>query len=203
MSLQGEFFAGAFAEGVAFDDFEDEAGDARVVASGFFDDGVDGAGVGGVEAAAEAVDQQFFGEAAGELLGFLVTEQGFELLDALEGAAAGEGAGGVDGGVAVVRAPGADGVEVFEAEAERVELGVTAGAAGVGAVLFEALAECALEGAFGLVVFEGGNVGGRGRRRGAEDLFEDVFAAFDGGSAAGVGGEGEDAGLSEQAAAWT
>ena len=52
-----------------------------------------------------------------------------------------------------------------------------------------------------LAFVDGGNALGGGWRWGAEDVFEEEFAAFDGGGAGGRGGDGEDAAVGEDAAA--
>lgn len=190
--------AAAFLEGGASDDFRDEHGEAVVATGHGLDDLVDGAFVVMFEAAAEGVSEKFFGEAADEIVAFLAEEDGAEFGGGGEFFAGDEFAGGVDGGGAVLVAPGADGVKVFEAEADGVHAGVAGGADGVFAVLLHFLAEGAGE------LFLVGEFGDVGRRRGrgcAEKVFEDPFAAFDGRGAIGVGGEGENAGVGEEAAA--
>ena len=75
---------------------------------------------------------------------------------------------------------------------------MTNGAIGIGAMLFHAFAQGAGE---LFAFFEFGHIGRRRRWRGAQKVFEDPFAAFDGRGAGGVGGNCEDAALREQAAA--
>ncbi len=133
-------------------------------------------------------------------MGHVTGEDGAEVGEVLKGLAADEVAGGVDGFAVVFGAEAADGVEVFEGEADGIEEGVAAGAGG----FFAMGGELFTEGEFLLAAFafiDRGDALGCGWGWGAEDVFEEEFAAFDGGSAGGGGGDGEDAAVGEDAAA--
>ena len=154
-------------------------------------------------AAAEGVGEEFFGEAAVVVGAAGGDDEVFEGGQVGEGFAGDELAGGGGEGLAAILvAPEAHGVEVFEGEAEGVHAVVAGGTEGLGAVGFEGLAvgELAAVGGFAAGV-EGGDIGGSGGRGNAEDIVEDEEAAFDGGSAGGVGSDGEEGAHGEDAAA--
>src|ERR1035438_1379240 len=99
----------------------------------------------GADRAAEGVSEQFLREALVEFR-LLAHENAFELGQRLERLAARHDAARVDRRIALgslaalavlAFAPGADGVEVFQGQAERVDLGVAARTERHGAVLFE------------------------------------------------------------------
>src|ERR1700722_5798423 len=106
---------------------------------------------------------------------------------------------GVDWQIAILSAPMADGVVVFEAETEGVHARVATFARWIGAMLFQALADRGrdAEGRF----IELGNVGRRWRRRGVQQVFQDPFSTNDGRSARRIRRHGQHAGLGEDAAA--
>src|SRR5262249_46544031 len=158
---------------------------------GALHDLVDGARVVILDATAQGVSEHLFGEVANEVL-IASLEDRLEFLGTAEALAGGENARGVDGVFAVLLAPGADGVAVFTAEAERVHSGVARGRGSIGAVLLDLLAERAREFA---VAVELGDVGRGWRRRRAEDLFEDPLPTLHRRGAGGVGRDREDAGL--------
>lgn len=83
----------------------------------------------------------------------------FQAGDAGEGGAVGQAAAGVDGAVVFLGAPAADGVEVFEGEADGVHDVVATGADGFLAVGGEALADGERGGDDAV---EGGTLGGGG-----------------------------------------
>ena len=96
--------------------------------------------------------------------------------------------------------PAADGVEVFEREAERVDLLVAGGTGGVRGMGFELHADRRLR----LVARrrrERLDVRRRRRRRSAEDRFGDPHAAMDRAMPRAIGGERQDGGVREQSAA--
>ena len=110
--------------------------------------------------------------------------------------AAGELAGGLDGVLAVLVPVGAHAVEMFEGEPDGVHAGMAARAHGVFPVLLHALAQGALQGLAGL---QRRDVRRRRRRRGGQQVFQHPLAPLHRGGAVGVGGDGEDAALREQA----
>ena len=146
----------------AVDDAEDDGREAVVFGLGAAHDGAEGGGVGGGGAAAEGEGEEFFGEGAGKEFG-AEEESPFEAGDAIKFTAVGEAAAGVDFLVVFLGAPTADGVEVFEREADGVHHIVTTGAGGIFAVFGEALADGERGGDD--VVVEGRDVRGRRRRR--------------------------------------
>ena len=72
---------------------------------------------------AERVRQQLLYQAADEGAAIL-NEERLELGGRLKGASVGQNAGCVDRSVAILCAPGADGIEIFQAEPQRVHAGV-------------------------------------------------------------------------------
>ena len=156
-------FAAARGEGEAAHDFEDEGLGLEVV---FLEGGLEageGGQVVGFDAAAEGVGQQFEGQVTPVAFA-LCQEELFEFGGAGEGAAVGQGGADVEGLVIDLIAPAADGVEVFEGEAE----GVHAGVAGAAVVAAEVGLEFLADGGVGgfLVVFGDGADVGRGSGRG-------------------------------------
>ena len=115
--------------------------------------------------------------------------------DAIDGRAVGELAGRVDAGALVVGAPRAHGVEVLERKAERVHHLVTARAHRIRAMLLHALAHG--PGLLALVL-ERRHVGWRRRRRRAEQVLENPFAAQHRRGALGVRRDRQDAAVPEQ-----
>ncbi len=190
-------FAAFFLEGHGVDEADDEGGEAVVVGFEVLDDGFDGGAVVGFDAAAEGVGEHFFGDAV-EVVGAAGgDEDAHEFFGGGEAFAGFELADDVDGKGAILFAVFSDGVEVFEAEADGVHLGVAGGADGILAVDFHLVAEGATDGLGGIIEY--GDVG-RGRRgRSAEEIFEDEFSAFDGRCAGGVGGEEEEAAFGDDA----
>lgn len=189
-------------EGFGLGDFLDEVLEGVVMVGHAFGELVDERAVGNFEASAEGVGEEFFGEAAAESRG-VGEEEFFEFGEGLELASVGEFAGGVDGffDAGFVGAPGAGGVEVLEAETEGVDLLVATVAGGAFvAVLFHALAEGEGFGAFFIWLDFPGVGRGRGDF-GAEEVFEDPDAAFDGFGACAVGEASEHAGVGDETAA--
>lgn len=182
----------------ANDDLLDEGVEAVAGVGQFGGDAIDDGFVGALEAAAEGVDQELFGEAAEERLA-AVKQQLFEFAGAVEFSGAGQSAGGVDGCLAIEVAPFADGIKIFEAEAEGIHAAVATGTGGILAMGFHLHAEG--EAAIALGLLKRGD--GRGRRRGrrVEEIFEDPAAAQNRGGAGGVTGSSEHAGMGEDAAA--
>jgi len=168
---------------------------------------------------AGGVGEEFFGEAALDV-GGLGEEELFEVFDVLEGAAVGELAGGIDGEgdfvlpdatvfdfggglvalllAAVAITPAADDVEALQSEAGRVDLGVAAGAVFGGAVFGQNFADGA--GATG-VGLDAGNAGWGWWRRLAEESLHHPAPPKHGRADGAIGGDFQDAGLREQAAA--
>ena len=162
------------------------------------EEGFDFGSVGEADGGAGGVDGELMEEIAGELAG-VGGDEGFEVVDVLEGAAVEELAGGVHGGgdgvaeavsgavdagdafsffqTAIVGAPAAEDVEVFEGEADGIEAGV-AGGAGFGfGVEGEEIAD-----GFGTanVGLDGGDAGGWRRWWLADEALHDPGAANDG-----------------------
>ena len=110
----------------------------------------------------------------------------------------GEVGGGVDGFVLVLGAPAADGVEVFEGEAEGVDEGVAGHAVAVAGEFGDFFAHG--EAGFEVAFFEGDGHG-RGLQGEADDVAGEEDAAMDGGGGAGVGEGGEEVGVGDDASA--
>ena len=124
----------------AFDDGKNQGREPVVVAGEPGDDLVDGAAVGSVEAAAQGVGEHLLGEAAGERIAARPGARSSARRDH-ESSPAGQMSRGIDRLVSVRGPPAADGVEVLEAEAERVHAAVARGTGRVGPVPFHPLAE--------------------------------------------------------------
>ncbi len=103
----------------------------------------------------------------------------------------------IDGCTSILGAPGPDSVEVLQRETDRVHDLVTTGAGRIGAMLRHLLPHRLwLLPLF--VFFERRDVGRRRRRRGAENVLQDPFAANDRGRPRRVRRQGQDAAVSEQ-----
>jgi len=89
---------------------------------------VDGGGVVVLDAAADGVGEEFFGEGAVEVFFALGGEDVLEGGDISEGFTGDQLAGGVDGLAVFARTEAAEGIEVFEAQADGVHAGVTTAA---------------------------------------------------------------------------
>ena len=150
------------------------------------------------QTSAQRVCQHLLHDATGEL-GQLGLEDSAHFGGGGKAVSVGQDAGGIDGKFAVHGAPLADAVVVLQAEAERVHLVMAGGAHGVGAVLLHLLAQGGGGADGGLV--ERRNVGRRRRRRAAQNVVEDVLSADDDRGTRGVAGDGEHAGVAEDAAA--
>ena len=185
-------------KGCGLDDGEDECGEPIVLGANSGDNLADGGAVAEVQATAQSVRQQLLGEGLGEGVRVGAKDE-LQFGGGGEALPIGEFGGGIDGSAAVGRAPAADRIVVFEAEAEGVHAGVATGADGVGAMFFELLAEGSRVGS-GFFV-ERGDVGRRGWRGLMEKVFKNPFASDDRARAGGIGRYGEDAGLGEDAAA--
>ena len=96
--------------------------------------------VGSLETAAQGVGEHLLGEAAGKR-GRARKQCGSQLGRALECPPAGKTAGRIDGLLPIVRPPAADGIEVLEAEAERVHAPVARGAGRIAPVPLHLLPE--------------------------------------------------------------
>src|SRR5204862_1919841 len=118
----------------------------------------------------QGVGRHFLRQAADKVV-FPREQQGLELDRPPDGAAVGQGRGGLDRVGAVSLPPGAYGVVVLEREPDRVHAAVTVGAAGVGALLLEGLSEGQRAVRVGLVL-ELAGIGERRRRRRAEDRLQ-------------------------------
>src|SRR5712691_1293554 len=104
---------------LALDDAEDERGEAVVVLCGIPRDGADQRHVLILDAAAQAIRQQFFGHDLHELTG--VSKQPFpQTRRAVDFRAVVHLGGRVDGRSLLVRSPQANAVEILEREADRV-----------------------------------------------------------------------------------
>ena len=131
-----------------------------------------------LERPAEPVSHELLGQRLHELLGALRAAPARSATRPVDGRAVGQHARRVDrgAGFAVLVAPSADGVEVLEREAERIDDAVAGVAGRIGAVRLEALAhrrrELALD-----VLDEPLDVRRRLRRRRAEDVLEHPSAA--------------------------
>ena len=180
------------------DDELDEVAEAVALVADFGGDGFDLWAIGGVELSSAGVGKKFLRQGAGEVR--LVLEEGFaEADDVGELFSGGELARSIDGFTAgVLGSPTADGIEVFEGEAGRVDGFVAAHASGAFAVFDEEVADGFRSADVGV---QGGDVvGGRGGR-GAEDVFEGPDAAGNGRGLYAVGGDGEYAAMAEEAGA--
>jgi hypothetical protein len=164
-------------------------------------------GIGEAVGTAEGILDEGFGEAAGEVFA-LGGDEVAELEVVLEGGAVVELAAGVDGPgfladaalfEGLLGAPFAGGVEVFEAEADEVDLAMS-----LQALRLFLMGEEALAGVEQLV-FESRDlrhIRRCGRWWVVEEFAQDPGPALDGAGALAVAAHGEDGGHAEQAAAW-
>ncbi len=125
-------------------------------------------------------------------------ERLLESLHIHELAAIGQTSGGVDRGAFFGRPPAADRVESLQRQTRRIHQVVARGALRVGAMLGEALANGQV--AVDCVVLEGRHIGQRRRRRHAEQVVENPFAAQHRRRARGIGGHHENARLAQESA---
>src|SRR5690606_25512088 len=135
-----------------------------------------------------------------ELAAVLVDQQLAESGGAVELLAVGQASCCVDLNPAIFATPLANAVEIFEGEADGVHAAVAGGADRVGAVHLQLFAHAQLPAvrADGLQL----RYVRRGRGRGsAEQILENPLAALHDGRTVGVGGDGQDAALAQQAAA--
>ena len=102
------------------------------------------------------------------------------------------------GSAGLARAPGADGVEILQREAERIHQLVAAGAGRAGAV--RSIRSRSVFGAASVLRLERRHVGERRRRRRAEQVLENPLAAQHRRRAIGVRGHHQDRALAEQPA---
>ena len=182
----------------ALDEGVEEVADGVVVFGAGVEEGFDFGAVGEADGGAGGVDGELMEEVAGELAR-VGGDEDFEVVDVVKGAAVEEFAGGVHGGgdgvtvtvsgavdagdslaffkAAIVGAPAAEDVEVFEGEADGIEPRV-AGGAGFGfGVEGEEIAD-----GFGTanVGLHSGHAGRRWRWWLADEAFHDPGAADDG-----------------------
>ena len=121
-------------------------------------------------------------------------EQAAKVGDAFEFFAGGEFTAGIDLVVfRVVRTPAAEGIEVLQREAERVDLAMTGGASFVRAMHGELFADRLGSAGIG---FDEGNVRRWRWRRVAEKFLLNINATQDGRGVDSVGGGGQKRGLS-------
>ena len=120
-------------------------------------------------------------------------------MDVLDRGAVGQEAGGIDGGggAGPLLAPAADGVVIFQHEADGIDAAMATGAGGGLGVGGEQFAWC---GAAVGVGGEGGHVLWRRWRWHAEDVFQHPHAANDGLGIDAIGGGHHDGGLAEKTA---
>src|SRR5262249_26889932 len=111
----------------------------------------------------------------------------------------GQGAAVIDRELAILGAPCADGVVIFQSEAERVHALMTRSADGLRAVHLHALAERALQ--LSLVLGQFTGVRRWRRRRRAQDILQNPFATLDRRGPGWIAGHRQDAGLSDDSAA--
>ena len=152
--------------------------------------------VGETERAAKGVGEETVGEVVGEEIGML-HEVDADISGAVDGMAA-ILAGGVDGGsIRINAAEPADGIVGFEGVPEGIDLIMAIGTGLHVAVFFQLLAD---GGGSANVGLDGWHIGRRRAGRGAEEFFQEPDAAGHGRGLDAVRGNGEDAGLAEQAA---
>ncbi len=162
------------------------------------EDFINGSAVIILHAAPQSECEHFSRQTLKEFVAFLGDENFVQFGRISEGFSADEGATGVHGEGTIFLTPGAGGVEILKTETDGVHAGVAGGADGFFAVLLHALAQAA--GEDGLLLFAQLRDVRRGRRRrGAQDVLQYPLAALDGGGAGGIGGDGEDAALGEDA----
>ena len=187
---------------------------------GLREDAVDFAAVGVVGLGAGGIHEELADHVGREDPG-LAQEERLKVADVFEGLAAGEPAGGIDGLVeadvwvpaggemkgdlrvaaverAVAVAEAADDIVVLQCEAGRVDLRVTTGAARVGAMLFQLLADRLRAACVGI---NRGHACRWWRDVVAEDALIDPDTARDRGCAGAVGGDFQHGGLREEGAA--
>ena len=182
----------------AVDDFEHEARELVVVAREPAGDELHGSRVVALEAAAERVGQQLRRDGPRE--GVAVGRQDVaQLIRARELASVRQLPRRVDRELAFRLAPRANGVEVLEAEAERIHAAMARRADGVLAVFLELLAHRRRRSDLRFVEIR--HIGRRLRRRGIQEIVEDPLAAQHRRRARRVRGDREDAALRQHAAA--
>src|SRR5205085_4525094 len=118
----------------ALDDLQHEGRKAVIVGGQSFSNLVYNWSVVALKAAAQGVGQQFLGQAFGETVA-VGAQDGFQLARPFERATIGERARRINRKLTVTHAPRADGVKVFQPEAQRIHARVTRRAGGIGAVL--------------------------------------------------------------------
>src|SRR5690606_11642937 len=112
---------------------ETEVGIGRLVFDGAY-----GRHVVVLQAAPQGISEQFLGNGADKQSGTF-HQCVMQIGSALDRRAVGENARGIDLGVTIVLAPGADRIEVFQRKADRVHHAVAGGTGGIGAVRFKTL----------------------------------------------------------------
>ena len=154
--------------------------------------------VAGVQPAAQRVDHQLLGQRPDEPVPALAEDRQ-QVRGTVDGTAVRQLPGRVDLELAVPRPPPANGVEVLEREAEGVHPRMAGGAVRIGAMPLKLVPQ-GRSGSAGLLV-DRRNVSRRRGGRVAEQVVQNPLPPQHRRGARGIGGDGEDAGVREHAAA--